>query len=89
MLSHVLKLQVLLPLYAPVEEKRVGYFSREFNGHARESQADGEFNYLGSPAHSDSPSTSKEKLNKPAGQVESHYNGTQLEPKKTLMELIR
>ncbi|XWS76103.1 hypothetical protein CRYUN_Cryun01aG0148300 [Craigia yunnanensis] len=58
------------------EEKRVGYFSPEFNGHARESQADGEFNYLGSPTHSDSPSTSKEKLNKPAGQVESHYNGT-------------
>ncbi|XWS31289.1 hypothetical protein CRYUN_Cryun23aG0064600 [Craigia yunnanensis] len=62
------------------EEKRDGYLSPEFNGHAHELQADGEFNYIGSPGHSsaylDSPSTSKEKLSKPAGQVESHYNGT-------------
>ncbi|XWS36558.1 hypothetical protein CRYUN_Cryun20dG0094900 [Craigia yunnanensis] len=73
-------LGILLPLFAPEEEKRVGYFSPEFNGHACESQADGELNYLRSPAHSsaysDSPSTSKENLSKPAGEVASHYNGT-------------
>ncbi|XVF32208.1 hypothetical protein REPUB_Repub17cG0062200 [Reevesia pubescens] len=62
------------------EEKRVGRFSPEFNCHACESQADGELNYLGSPAHSSAssecPSTNKEKFSKPAGELESHYNGT-------------
>ncbi|XVE72774.1 hypothetical protein DITRI_Ditri11bG0065600 [Diplodiscus trichospermus] len=62
------------------EEKSVGYFSPEFNGHEGEAQADGEYNYLRSPAHSspcsDSPSTSKEKLSIPSAPVESLYNCT-------------
>ncbi|XP_022771444.1 E3 ubiquitin-protein ligase PRT1-like isoform X2 [Durio zibethinus] len=70
---------LLLKLYPIAYKKREDQIL-EFNGHAHEAEAGGEFNYLRSPAHSfacsDSPSTSKEKLSKPAAQVESHYNGT-------------
>ncbi|XVE78078.1 hypothetical protein DITRI_Ditri13aG0115000 [Diplodiscus trichospermus] len=58
------------------EEKRLQCFSPELNGHACESQADEELNYLGIHVYSDSPSTSKKNLSKPAGEVESDYNGT-------------
>ncbi|KAL4379563.1 hypothetical protein GQ457_02G004390 [Hibiscus cannabinus] len=36
----VVKLNILLPLYAAEEEKRAGYFSLEFNDHTCESHAD-------------------------------------------------
>ncbi|KAK6259782.1 hypothetical protein SCA6_014256 [Theobroma cacao] len=69
------------------EEKKAGYFSPEFNSHACELHADGEFNYLRNPAHSsamcfrsssylNSHATSKDNLCKTAGQVESHDNDT-------------
>ncbi|KAK6286636.1 hypothetical protein POUND7_012815 [Theobroma cacao] len=77
-------------LYKPIvmhEEKKAGYFSPEFNSHACELHADGEFNYLRNPAHSsamcfrsssylNSHATSKDNLCKTAGQVESHDNDT-------------
>ncbi|XVF81167.1 hypothetical protein PTKIN_Ptkin15bG0135000 [Pterospermum kingtungense] len=60
------------------EEMRLDCFSPEFSRHAFESQAYGEVNYLGSPAdssaHLDSPSTSKDNISKPTGEVESHCN---------------
>lgn len=87
MLFHVLKLCILLSWFAPDEEKKAGYFSPEFNSHACELHADGEFNYLRNPAHSsamcfrsssylNSHATSKDNLCKTAGQVESHDNDT-------------
>ncbi|KAE8692151.1 Detected protein of confused Function [Hibiscus syriacus] len=59
------------------EEKQKACFSPEFSGYACESEADGEINHLGSSSKSSKisdSSTSKDELNKPDGQIDSHVS---------------